>query len=140
MIIKLDKKRVKELLEKYYKDEYDSEGKIIMHVEKDYVGYGMDEHIDCVVSATFIGKMDILGEETEFKVELYSKQINDVIRKIFEKEGYEVSDASCDSGLDYRTEGYGMGENTISYPYFKGVKVRINENVINRGGIKNEKR
>ena len=140
MVIKFDKKRVKELLEKYYKDEYDCDGKVTITASRGCVGYGMGEHIECIVKATFSGSMDVLGEVTEFKVELYSEDIIRIIKQILEDNGYSVSNVSCDSGFDYRTEGYGMGEETKSYPYFNGVEVRLNEKIKNKGEMKNEKR
>lgn len=137
MVIKLNKKRVKELLEKYYKEEYDCDGKITMSVSKGYVDYF--ENMGCVVDTKFNGKMEVLGEVTNFKIELSIQDIEKVLKTIFEKEGYEVSSVSCNYGLDSKLEGYGMGEHQESYPYFRGVEVRIKDKIKKIGGIKNEK-
>ena len=137
MIIKLNKKRVKELLEKYYKEEYDCDGKITMSVSKGSVDYY--EHVGCVVDTKFRGKVNVLGEETNFNVCLSTQDIENVLKKIFEREGYEVSKVSCDYGLDSRLEGYGMGEHVEDYPYFRGVEVKIKDKIKKIGGIKNEK-
>ena len=137
MIIKLSKKRVKGLLEKYYKEEFDCDGKVTMNISKGYVDYY--EHLGCVVDTKFIGKMNVLGDVTNFKVDLSIQDIENVLKIVFEREGYEVSNVSCNYGLDSRLEGYGMGEYVESYPYFRGVEVRIKDKIKKIGGIKNEK-
>ena len=136
MIIKFDKNRVKELLEKYYKEEYDCDGKITIDVSKGFVDYF--DNIGCVVDTNFRGKMNVLGEATNFIVCLSIQDIENVLKKIFEKEGYDVLNVSCDYGLDSRLEGYGMGEYIESYPYFRGVEVRLKDKIKKFGGIKNE--
>lgn len=138
MIIKLSKKRVKEILENYYKDEFDCDGKITLSISKGYIDYF--DHIGCVVDTKFSGKMNVLGEETNFNEELSIKDIENVLKNVFEKDGYEVLSVSCNYGLDSRSEGYGMGEHMEYYPYFRGVEVRIKDKIKRIGGIKNEKR
>ena len=79
--------------------------------------------------------MNILGDETVFNIVLSVEDIEFVIKKAFEKEGYDISDVSCDYGLDSRLKGYGMGEHIVSYPYFRGAEVRIKNKVLEKGGI-----
>lgn len=137
MVIKLNKKRVKELLEKYYREEYDCDGKITMSISKGSIDYF--DNLGCIVDTKFTGKMEVLGEVTNFKVVLSIQDIENVIKNIFEKEGYEVSNVSCDYGLDSKSEGYGYYEHVVNYPYFRGVEVGIKNKTKKIGGIKNEK-
>lgn len=53
MKIKLGKEKVRNLINQYYREVYGIEGKTNIQISKDYVGYGMGEHKDCVVNITY---------------------------------------------------------------------------------------
>ena len=133
MIVKLNKKRVKYIIEKYYRDEYGCDGKVTINVLEGPID--CYDNVGCVVNTKFKGRMSILGDETVFNIVLSIEDIECVIKKSFEKEGYDISDVSCDYGLDSRLEGFGMGEHVASYPYFRGAEVRIKNKVMEKGGI-----
>ncbi len=125
MNVKLNKEKVRNLINQYYREVYEIEGKTIINVYKDYVGYGMDEHKDCVVNIIYKGKTKILGEETPISIDISDNDLKTIIKYYLEQDDYSVTNITIDKGLDYKTEGYGLGEHTESYPYFRGVEINI---------------
>lgn len=125
MNVKLSNEKVRNLINQYYREVYEIEGKTIINVYKDYVGYGMDEHKDCVVNIIYKGKTKILGEETPISIDISDNDLKTIIKYYLEQDGYSVTNIMIDKGLDYKTEGYGLGEHTESYPYFRGVEINI---------------
>ena len=125
MNVKLSNEKVRNLINQYYREVYEIEGKTIINVYKDYVGYGMDEHKDCVVNIIYKGKTKILGVETPISIDISDNDLNTIIKYYLEQDGYSVTNIMIDKGLDYKTEGYGLGEHTESYPYFRGVEINI---------------
>ena len=125
MNVKLNKEKVRNLINQYYREVYEIEGKTIINVYKDYVGYGMDEHKDCVVNIIYKGKTKILGEETPISLDISDNDLKTIIKYYLEQDDYSVTNITIDKGLDYKTEGYGLGEHTESYPYFRGVEINI---------------
>lgn len=125
MIIKLNIEKVRNLIHNYYKDIYGIEGKVVIKASKEYVGYGMMEHKDCLLNITFKGKTIILGEETSISIVISDDELENIIHYYLEQDGYSVNNIEIDKGLEYKTEGYGMGEHTESYPYFRGIEVNI---------------
>ena len=129
MKVKLSRDRVRKLINQYYREVLGIEGKAIFSLSKDYVGYGSSEHLDCVLNITYVGKTKILGEDTSITIDVSDEELKNIISYYLEKEGHSLSNIEIDSGLDYKTEGYGMGECTVSYPCFRGVNVNIKDNV-----------
>ena len=127
MNVKLSKEKVRNLINQYYREVYGIEGKTNIQVSKDYVGYGMGEHKDCVVNIKYKGKTKILGEESPISIDVFDNDLETIIKYYLEQEGYSVTYFYIDKGLDYKTEGYGMGEHTEAYPYFRGIEVNIKE-------------
>ena len=125
MNIKLSKEKVRNLINQYYREVYGIEGKTSIQVSKDYVGYGMGEHKDCVVNIKYKGKTKILGEESPITINVFDNDLETIIKYYLEQDGYSVTNIMIDKGLDYKTEGYGMGEHTEAYPYFRGIEVII---------------
>ena len=125
MNVKLSKEKVRNLINQYYREVYGIEGKTSILVSKDYVGYGIGEHKDCVVNITYKGKMKVFGKETQVSIEISNDSLKAIIKDYLEQDGYIVTNMKIDKGLDYKTEGYGMGEHTESYPYFRGIEVNI---------------
>ena len=136
MLIILSKEKVRNLINQYYREVYGIEGKTSIQVSKDYVGYGMGEHKDCVVNITYKGKMKVFGEETQVSIEISNDSLKAIIKDYLEQDGYIVTNMKIDKGLDYKTEGYGMGEHTEAYPYFRGIEVNIKGKEIKIGGRK----
>lgn len=133
MNVKLSKEKVRNLINQYYRDTYEAKGKTSIKIYKGDVGYGMGEHEDCIVKITYQGKTKILGEETTFCLNISDNDLKTIIKHYLEQDGYIVSNMKIDKGLDYKTEGYGMGEHTESYPYFRGVEVNIKGKEKNKG-------
>ena len=136
MNVKLSKEKVRNLINQYYREVYGIEGKTSILVSKDYVGYGMGEHKDCVVNITYKGKMKVFGKETQVSIEISNDSLKAIIKDYLEQDGYIVTNMKIDKGLDYKTEGYGMGEHTEAYPYFRGIEVNIKGKEIKIGGRK----
>ena len=136
MLIILSKEKVRNLINQYYREVYGIEGKTSILVSKDYVGYGMGEHKDCVVNITYKRKMKVFGEETQVSIEISNDSLKAIIKDYLEQDGYIVTNMKIDKGLDYKTEGYGMGEHTEAYPYFRGIEVNIKGKEIKIGGRK----
>ena len=133
MNVKLSKEKVRNLINQYYRDTYETKGKTSIKIYKGDFGYGMDEHKDCVVEITYQAKIKILGEETTFCLNISDNDLKTIIKHYLEQDGYIVTNMKIDKGLDYKTEGYGMGEHTESYPYFRGVEVNIKGKEKNKG-------
>ena len=125
MNIKLSNEKVRNLINQYYRDIYGIEGKTCIQVSKDYVGYGIGEHKDCVVNITYKGKMKVFGKETQVSIEISNDSLKAIIKDYLEQGGYIVTNMKIDKGLDYKNEGYGMGEHTEAHPYFRGIEVNI---------------
>lgn len=96
MNIKLNKEKISTIINKYYREVYEIEG-----------------------------KTKILGEETPISIDISDNDLKTIIKYYLEQDGYSVTNIMIDKGLDYKTEGYGLGEHTESYPYFRGVEINI---------------
>lgn len=134
MKIKLDKKTTLKMIEKYYKDQMDIEGKATAIPEKDWEGYGMGEQEVCVVKVKITGTMKMLGETIETEIEVSEEEIKNAVQYCIEQEGYTFESYRMEKGLTEECEGYGLGERRVEKPYFKGIIVTVKENTKKIGG------
>lgn len=127
MELRFDKNKMKTVMENYYKKYEDFEGNITIGCKMGYVGYGMSEHQDAVVSIKITGTLDVMGEKVPMTRVVDEEEVINVFKTVLGASGYTVSDVSFDSGVKQTCEGYGMAEHTVEKPYFNGVIVNVRE-------------
>ena len=135
MVVKIDRKKAKELLESYYKEVLDIDGKITIGLTKDYVGNGMSESLSCVLKIKLKGKMKLAGEETPISIDVDEETLKEAVKYAFEKDGHEVKHVRLDKGLTTKTKGPGLAGYNERNPYFRGVEISIN-NFVKKKGVK----
>ena len=127
MELRFNEDSMKKVIEKYYMEYEDFDGKVITECNTGYVGYGMSEREDALVSIKIVGKLDVMGEKISMTRDVSSNDVLDIFKTVLGKSGYTVSDVSLDKGLKQTCEGYGMGERMVSKPYFNGIVVKTSE-------------
>lgn len=127
MEIKFNRKQVQNIIETYYREYEGLDMKAHISCKMEWVGYGMAEHEDAVVSISANGCCDVLGQTVEIAKKISSQDLTDIFGTVLAKSDYEVLDVTLDSGVKTSYEGYGMTECEVSKPYFGGVIVRTAE-------------
>lgn len=122
-----DKNKMKDVIENYYREYEDFDGKVTAGCRMDLVGYGMAEHHDAVVSIKIKGTMKVLGMDVPMIREVNEEELFNIFRVMLDKQGHTVSSLSINSGVNESVEGYGLGEQTVKRPYFRGVTVTVKE-------------
>ena len=110
-----------ELLELYYREIENADVTVNISAKSAHLGYGMAEYDGCLVTIKVKGTMSLLGKERSFEKELSNKEVTSMITIVLERAGMEVSSVEMNSGKKSITEGYGMGERTVSRAYFNGI-------------------
>lgn len=127
MELRFDKNKMKEIVEKYYREYEDFDGVVTAGCSLNLVGYGMAEHEDTVVSIKVKGTMKVLGMEVPMTREVDDEELFNIFRTVLGNEGHTIKSLTVNSGVNESTEGYGMGEHTVKRPYFRGVIVNVKE-------------
>ena len=96
-----------ELLELYYREIENADVTVNISAKSAHLGYGMAEYDGCLVTIKVKGTMSLLVKELSFEKELSNKEV--------------TSSVEMNSGNKSITEGYGMGERTVSRAYFNGI-------------------
>ena len=140
MNVKFNKKDIVEMVEKYFDETLGIKGKVSITCGRQLVGYGMAEHEDCVVNFKLKGEMFLLDKKRDIELDV-SEEVKASIKYFVEKEGHTYTGYRMLSGMEPKTTGYGMGEQTDYVPYFKGIEVgvktdKINESNKRRGEVK----
>lgn len=127
MKIKLTKQDIISLLEKYYSDMEGVDTKVLIKVSKDYVGYGMNEYEDAIIDISRESSIEIFGKKYNSKINISEEEIKEVFKSIIESQGYEYVNFKLLYGLDTKTVGYCIGEETISTAKFNGAELIVNK-------------
>ena len=130
--LKFNKEQIKKVIEQYYKEQLDFEGKVKINAHRGSVGYGMNEHEDCVVDIILKGQMEFMGEVIPMEKELYEDDIKEVFKYCVEKQGLKFKRIYFDKDITY--EGY---YEDIKKYIFNGIEVEVEGFQKNKGGIKN---
>ncbi len=125
--LKFGKSEMKQVVEEYYRKREDFEGAFSCKTQLEPVGYGLCESTDAVLHMKMVGKMNIGGIKIPMTLDVGEEDIRNVFRTMLANAGYTVSSVSFDAGVSQKIEGYGLGEHTVSSPYFRGVNVSIKE-------------
>ena len=125
MNIKLEKKDIGEMIEKYYQEILGIEGEVSITCSKQLVGYGTAEHDDCFVNFKLKGEMTILGSKRSIEIDISEEEVMASIRYYIEKEGYIYTGYRMLKGMEPRTSGYGPHEKTNYIPYFNGIEIGV---------------
>lgn len=134
MILKLDKKTVLKMIEKYYKEQMDLEGKASASSEITWEGHGMSEHEVCSVFFKIRGKMKLLDQDIVTQLEISEKEVENALSYCLAQSGFKMDSYEFDTGLTYGTvRGYNE-VSTEKRPYFNGINVKIKEKVKKMGG------
>ena len=134
MKIKFGKEKIIPVLEVYFREVYDFDGKVSFSISKGTSGYGMGEWDDCILSMKIKGSMEVLGEVVETECDISLKELENAFCYSLEKEGHTFKGMVLDKGLHRKCEDYGIWEHTIKTPYFHGVEVFIEDKVKKFGG------
>lgn len=127
MEIKFGKKEMVQVIESYYKKYEDFEGKVTAGCKSGWVGYGMAERQDAVVSIGITGNLSVEGILVPMVREVTYDEVFNIFKTVLGNQGYYVNNVTLDSGVNDVCEGYGMVEHTVKKPCFKGVIVGVTE-------------
>lgn len=86
MEMKFGKKKVEKILEKYYKEYEDFEGKARITCSLETVGCLMKEYEDVVVSVRMTGKLMMLGTKVDMTREIKEKEVSNIFTTVLECE------------------------------------------------------
>ena len=126
MVLKIDKKTSLKMIEKYFKEQMDFDGRVTASPEIGWDGYGMNEHQVCKVFFKIRGKMKLLGNEVDAKLDVSDQEVNNAIAYCLMQDGYVLDSYELDCGLSSHSAGYGV-EFSDSKPYFSGMEITIKE-------------
>lgn len=129
MKLSQNNKEIKNLINSYYNEVYGIKGTTTISVSEEYVGYGASESKGCVVKFIFNAKIKVLLDEKIIRKEINNEELKTIISYFSEKNGYKLKRIEYHKGLETKTEGYGYGEHTVNYPYFRGIEIEIEEKV-----------
>ena len=122
MELKITSRDPKELLGDYFTKKDNIEAIISISSMVNMDRYDQEE---CNVEIKLRKKINLLGKERIVTTSLSKEEIKEVLKAILEDSGYDVVDITFDNGINYITEGYGMGERIVPRAYFNGVTVII---------------
>lgn len=123
--MRFTKEEMKSVLEKYYMEYEDFDGKIQIDCIKELAGYGMAEQDSAVVSVILNGSFQLLGTKAKTSRILSEEEVGQVFTTLLEKEGYEVEKAHYDASLKDSWKGYGVDEYRTTEPNFNGFVVDV---------------
>ncbi len=125
--LKFGKSEMKQVVEEYYRKHEDFEGTFSCKTQLESVGYGLCESTDAVLHMKIVGKMNIGGIEIPMTLDVAEEDVKNAFRTTLADAGCTVGEINFDVGVSEKTEGYGLGEHTVSSPYFRGVNVSVKE-------------
>ena len=122
MELKLTTTDLKELLSEYYykRDQIDSKVVFNTTLERDMYNEEIER-----TEVKLKRKINLLGKDRVVDTVITENELKDTLKIILEEAGYILDNLTFDSGINYVTEGYGFGEQTIARPYFKGAIINI---------------
>ena len=124
MVLKMNRKMIKNMIEQYYQRFYNMEITADIRASKECMGYYEQE--GCMVTIVARGVKMLMGESIPYEEIITEKQLEEICKEMFALEEMEVLQISFDSGLTDLTEGYGYGEHTSIRAYFHGIEVTVN--------------
>ena len=125
MEIRFTEEQIKKALKVYYKD-FENENCDIK-VSKEIRSIGFYETKQCVVTVTKESTIIILNQKIKMKNDLEQEEIKKAFEEILKKEGLEVTKLEFDAFIDEDCIGYGMCEEYIEKPKFKGIVIQANK-------------
>lgn len=128
MKVLLNEETIKELIERYFKEQLDIDGIASVKVSKEYVYHGVNESLECVVEFIITGTMTLSGKTYETKITISYDEVVEAIKYCFEKEGYVFKEMHLKKQIDYVSQGYGLSERQVGVPKFEGIEVKIDRN------------
>ena len=137
MKLRIDKEMIISILEKYYKEQLDIDGKVSINPKKELHGFGLCETEQCVLDITLLSKIKLLGKEIVSKISISEEEVMNAMKYVLEEEGYIFKSMTIDKGIDRVSVGYYTDEHTEMRAYFKGIDVEINSKTKKLGGMKN---
>lgn len=88
MKILLDKNMIVQILEKYYKEQLDIEGKVKISVFKEFGSYGYDDIEEALINIELVGNMMLLGKSNKTIITISLEEMIDAIKYYLEQENY----------------------------------------------------
>ncbi len=125
--LKFGKSEMKQVVEEYYRNHEDFEGAFSCQTELGYAWCGPSGYETAVLHMKMVGKMNIGGIEIPMTLDVAEEDVKNAFRTTLADAGCTVGEVSFDMGVSEKTEGYGLGEHTVSSPYFRGVTVSLQE-------------
>lgn len=128
MKILLSKTMIEEILQKYYKEQLDIDGKVKISVFKELGGFEYNAQEEARIKIELTGSMKLFGKNNQTKITISIDEMLEAIKYYIEQEGYTYVDYEIDKGLDRKFVGYGMNEFEQKTAYFNGVNVSVDLN------------
>lgn len=119
MEIKLKKKEVIDLLERYYREIKNLDASVKISAKREPIG--RFEVMGTVVEVSVTKTVNILDVVTESKERLSDDEVVGMLNEMLKDTEYLVTSISYDAGVTPVSVGYGMGEHTEYRSYFNGV-------------------
>lgn len=126
MELKIDRKLTKEIIEQYYKEQFDIEGTVSITARKETIGYY--ETVDCVTTIKLKGTMNVMNKKVPCEINVTPEETKNAFNYALGREGYEVENVTFDDGINETYKGYGPMEYKEYKPYFNGVNVQVKNN------------
>lgn len=123
MEIKLKKKEVIDLLERYYREIKNLDASVKISAKREPIG--RFEVMGTVVEVSVTKTVNILDVVTESKERLSDDEVVGMLNEMLKDTEYLVTSISYDAGVTPVSVGYGMGEHTEYRSYFNGVTLYV---------------
>lgn len=134
MNVKFTKAQTCKVLEKYYKEQEDVEGKVTIKESECEVGCDMYSHTEVLVDMRIRGNLELNGLKVPLEKEITPEDMDEAFNYFIGDMDIEVSSIHFDKGISSETVGYHMSERTVTKPYFNGVVVTFKKKSKKRGG------
>jgi len=116
------------IIEDYYKKYEKRNIKAKIKSEKGTCGYGMAGMDTCYTSIIIEEEIELLGAKTKITEKLPEANLLEIFKTVLQSQGYDVTNASFDDGINKVWEGYFMDEHQVSKVYCHGVNLTVKKN------------
>lgn len=138
MKIILNKTMIEEILQKYYKEQLDIDGKVRISVFTELTELGCNAQTEAAIKIELTGHMRLFGKRNTTKIKISIDEMLEAIKYYIEQEGYTYVDYEMDKGLESKFVGCGMGEYEQKIPYFNGININVDVKNKKKEKIRNE--
>lgn len=124
MELKFTEKQISQVLEKYYKEQLDVEGKVNLRAYAAQVGFEMYPTTETLIEMTIEGTMNIEDMKVPVKQQIPQTELENAFKYFLGTRNIEIESIAFDKGVSTHCSGYYKSEKTYEKPYFRGVIVK----------------